>query len=149
MEKTLKPAINAYMVFLHYVSCLSPAMMLVVRLWIAHVFFAAGLVKISDFSNTIYLFTNEYHVPLLPPVAAAVLATTFELSCPVLLTLGLMARLAALPLLVMTIIINFTYENLTEHYYWSILLGMIFFYGPGKLSLDYLAGKLYERKASI
>ena len=39
---------------------------LVVRLWVAAVFFKSGLVKIQSWDTTILLFTNEYHVPLLP-----------------------------------------------------------------------------------
>lgn len=149
MKHIVKQAANAYTAFLHYVTAASPVMMFIVRLWIAHVFFAAGQVKISDFSNTIYLFTNEYHVPVLPPALAAAFATTFELCCPVLLTLGLGARLAALPLIIMTAVINFTYDDIAEHYYWAMMLGMIFFYGPGKLSLDYLIGKKYGKVAGV
>ncbi len=116
-------------------------MMLIVRLWIARVFWLSGMVKIRDFNNTIYLFTHEYHVPLLPPYVAAVFGTTFELCCPILLVLGLATRLATLPLLVMTVIINFTYDNNIEHAYWAMLLGMILCYGPGNISLDYLICK--------
>jgi len=45
------------------------------------------------------LFQDEYKVPLLPPVIAAMLATTFELGCSSLLIAGLATRLATLPLL--------------------------------------------------
>jgi len=106
--------------------------MLVIRLWIAHVFWASGILKIEDFSTAVLLFTDEHPVPHMPPVVAAVFSTSFELGCPVLLALGLGARLATLPLLVMTAIINFTYQNATEHYYWAMLLSMILFYGPGR-----------------
>jgi len=94
-----------------------------------------------DFSTAVLLFTDEHPVPHMPPVVAAVFSTSFELGCPVLLALGLGARLATLPLLVMTAIINFTYQNATEHYYWAMLLSMILFYGPGKISIDYCISK--------
>jgi len=116
-------------------------MILIVRLWIAHVFWASGILKLEDFSTAVLLFTNEHPVPGLPPVVAAVLGTTFEISCPILLTLGLATRLATLPLLFMTAVINFTYLDATEHYYWAMLLGMILFYGPGKISLDHYISK--------
>jgi hypothetical protein len=96
------------------------------------------MIKISDWSNTIYLFTNEHPVPGLPPQIAAIFGTTFELSCPILLTLGLATRLATLPLLVMTAVINFTYDNATEHYYWAMLLGILLVNGAGRLSLDFV-----------
>jgi putative oxidoreductase len=144
VQDAVKKTIGLYKRFLHYINALSPAMMLIVRLWVAHIFFVSGMLKISDWSNTIYLFTNEFPVPGMPPLVAAIFGTTFELSCPVLLTLGLASRLATLPLLVMTAVINFTYDNNIEHYYWAMLLGMILTYGPGKLSLDYLIGKKWK-----
>ena len=112
-------------------------MMLVIRLWMAHVFWVSGILKISDWSNTIYLFTSEHPVPGMSPLVAAIFGTTFELTCPILLTLGLASRLATLPLLVMTAVINFTYDDALEHYYWAILLATILFNGPGKLSVDH------------
>ena len=118
-----------------------PVMMLILRLWIAKVFFSAGLVKINDFSGTVWLFANEYSVPFLPPMLAAVFATIFELSCSTLIALGLASRLATLPLIVMTAVINFTYQDNIEHYYWVMLLGTILFYGADKLSLDYIISK--------
>ncbi len=130
-----------YNPILLHLACASSAMILIVRLWIAHVFWASGIVKIQDFSTTVLLFTNEHPVPYMPPMVAAIFSTAFELSCPALLTLGLAARIATLPLLVMTAIINFTYDNATEHYYWAMLLGMILCYGPGKISLDYWISK--------
>lgn len=141
MDNIIKSAIHKYKVFLHYIVVLSPVMALIIRLWIARVFFLSGITKIADFNNAIYLFQNEYHVPFLPPVMAAVSGTAFELCCPVLLALGLASRLAAIPLIIMTMVINFTYDNNIEHYYWAMLLGMILFYGPGKLSLDYIISK--------
>ena len=137
-----------YACFLKGIDWVSPVMMLIIRLWIAHIFWNSGMVKISDWDSTIYLFQHEYAVPLLPPAIAAVFATIFELSCPVLLTIGLASRLATLPLLVMTAIINFTYQNLDEHYYWAILLGTILFYGPNRLSLDYLIRRQFRALAA-
>ena len=39
---------------------------LVSRLYIAQVFFAAGLTKIADWDTTLFLFEEEYSVPFLP-----------------------------------------------------------------------------------
>ncbi len=115
---------------------LQPLMMLAARLLMARVFFVSGMLKISDWPNTIDLFTHEFPVPFLPPEFAALSGTFFELTCPVLLTLGLGARFATLPLLAMTAVINFTYQDAIEHYYWATLLGLILCYGAGPLSLD-------------
>ena len=140
----MQAIVSMYKRFLHYINALSPVMLLVIRLWMAHVFWVSGVLKISDWDNTLYLFTNEFPVPGLPPFVAAIFGTLFELSCPILLTLGFASRLATLPLLVMTAVINFTYANELEHYYWAMLLGVILCHGPGKLSVDYWLGKKFK-----
>ena len=80
---------------------LQPAMPfadLFARLYLAKVFLLAGLTKLSSWDNTLMLFTEEYHVPLLPPAIAAVLGTGAELVLPVLLLLGFLTPLAGLGL---------------------------------------------------
>lgn len=144
----MQPILRLYKIFLHYINTLSPIMMLIVRLWMAQVFWVSGVLKISDWDNTIYLFTNEFPVPFMPPLLAAISGTFFELICPVLLVLGLGARLATLPLIAMTAVINFTYSHALEHYYWAMLLGMILFYGPGKISVDYWLGKKFKAQGN-
>lgn len=117
-------------------NALQPAWWLLVRLWLATVFFKSGLVKLEDMETTILLFTHEYAVPVLPPALAAYSATLFELACPVLLVLGLATRLAALPLLFMTAVIQFTYLDHVTHYYWALLLTGLMLHGAGKWSFD-------------
>jgi len=127
---------SLYNLFIDKANLLQSAVLLVVRLWIAHVFFASGLVKIADFDTTIALFRDEYAVPVLPPVLAAVMATIFELSCPVLLTLGAATRLATLPLIGMTAVIQLTYDQNIQHAYWAMLLFTLLAFGAGKWSID-------------
>lgn len=43
----------------------SPILLLTLRIMIATVFLKSGLTKISNFDSTIFLFENEYAVPLL------------------------------------------------------------------------------------
>lgn len=138
--------INLYIKFLYIINALSPAMMLAIRIWIAHVFWVSGILKVSDWDTTITLFTYEHPVPFLPVTLAAILGTTFEIVSPILLTAGFAARLATLPLIVMTLVINYTYLEATEHYYWLMLLGIILFYGPGKLSIDHYIRQKYGKK---
>ena len=85
----------------------APLLQLALRLWIARVFFNSGLTKIQDWDTTVLLFQEEYKVPLLPPDLAALLGTAFELGMPILLVAGLMTRVAALPLLGMSLVIQF------------------------------------------
>ena len=111
---------------------------LLMRLSMASVFWHAGMTKIASWDTTIALFRDEYMVPILPPEIAASLAATVELTCPVLLVLGLAARLATLPMLAMTFVIEvFVYpEQWIEHLMWASILVFILTRGPGALSLD-------------
>lgn len=120
---------------------LSPLVYVAIRLWMASIFWKSGMLKIQDWDTTILLFTDEHPVPGIPPVIAAYSAVTFELLCPVLLTLGFATRLATLPMLAMTAVIQFTYLSHTDHLYWALLLSVLLFTGPGKLSIDHLIRK--------
>jgi putative oxidoreductase len=118
---------------------------LAIRLYVANVFFRSGLLKIGNWDGTLYLFENEYKVPLLAPMAAAWLGTFAELFFPVFLALGLATRFAALSLSVFNIaaVISFWHvlgQNqaaLNSHWYWGVLLAVTVLHGPGKLSLDH------------
>jgi len=116
-----------------------------IRLYVAEIFFRSGLLKIGNWNGTLYLFKNEYRVPLLPPEAAAWLGTFGELFFPPLLALGLAARFAALSLSVVNVmaVISFWHvlggneAALMSHVYWGILLLVTLCHGPGKISLDH------------
>lgn len=111
---------------------------LLFRVSVAAVFFKSGLVKIQSWQTTLGLFRDEYALPLLPPHIAAYLGTAAELVCPVLIVMGLFARLGAAALFAMTMAIQFLVypENWAEHLMWASLLGFIISRGPGTLSLD-------------
>jgi putative oxidoreductase len=115
-------------------SCL----VLFMRIWIAEIFWYSGLTKISSWEATIYLFKHEYKVPFISPEIAALLGTSVELSTPILLVFGFMTRFAAMPMLFMTAVIQFTYLDRIDHMYWAILLGVVILYGPGLFSVDHL-----------
>lgn len=118
--------------------------LLALRLWIGSIFFRSGLLKVENFASAQFLFAEVHPVPFLPPALAASLATGFELLCPILLALGLLTRLAALPLLAMALVIQFVVGAAdpafwqTEHYYWMLLLAVLVTKGAGALSLDAL-----------
>jgi putative oxidoreductase len=116
---------------------LRPLLLLLVRVQVAVVFLRSGIVKIEDFPGTVFLFQTEYGVPILPPLLAALMATTFELGSSLLLILGLASRLAALPLIGMTGVIELTYDRANpEHLVWVTLLLTIVCFGAGCLSVD-------------
>ena len=119
------------------------------RFAIAAVFWNSGLTKIASWQTTIVLFRDEYRVPLLPPELAASLAAAVELTCPVLLVIGLATRLATLPMLAMTFVIEaFVYpEDWIEHLGWAAVLLFILTRGPGPIALDrWLAPLIYGRR---
>ena len=113
---------------------------LVLRLGVALAFWRSGNVKIASWSSTLQLFANEYRVPVLPPEIAAALATTVELTTPILLLLGFATRLGAAAMLGMTLVIQiFVYpENYPDHLLWSGPLLYLIFRGPGAISIDRL-----------
>jgi len=130
---------------------LTPLFDLAIRLYVAQVFIRSGLTKIQSWDSTVSLFTNEYAVPLLPPEIAAYLGTAAELCLPPLLALGLGGRWVALALFVFNIVAATSYPDISEagikdHILWGVLLAVVFFHGPGKLSIDYLLQRWYARR---
>jgi putative oxidoreductase len=116
-------------------------LVLAARLSMAAFFIRAGQTKLNGFelsSSAIYLFKEEYKVPLLAPETAAWMAAGAEHLFPALLILGLATRLSALALLGMTAIIQtFVYPgSWPDHLMWAVMLTFIAARGPGILALD-------------
>lgn len=134
-----------------FFTLLSPIFDLVIRLWVAKVFFLSGLTKIQSWSSTLALFEYEYKVPLLSPSVAAFLGTATELTLPVLIAVGLATRLSSLALFLFNLVAVYAYGSflfyaegaagLQQHILWGAFLAMLVFHGPGKLSLDYLIAR--------
>ena len=119
------------------------------RLAVGATFFRSGMNKVESFDTAITLFREEYRLPLLPPELAAYLGTAVELGAPVLLVLGLFARLGAAALLAMTLVIQFLVypANWPEHLMWASILTYVLSRGPGALSIDrIIAFNLFGRK---
>ena len=143
MNNILQRAITAWRMLSAALDALQPAAALMARLYVAQVFFLSGLTKIRDWDTTLALFTDEYHVPLLPPALAAPLGTAGELVLPVLLVLGLGGRFAALGLFVVNIVAAVSLQEiapaaLQQHVFWGALLAGLAIYGPGAWSLERL-----------
>lgn len=133
---------------------LEPLLLLGFRLYIARVFFLSGLTKVRDWSSTVALFTDEYHVPLLSPAVAAGLGAATELSMPVFLVLGLASRLAAGWLFVFNIVAVVSYyETLTQtggvndHILWGTMLGVLTICGPGRIAVDTLLERRFAPRS--
>jgi putative oxidoreductase len=124
-------------------------LLLLIRVGVGLVFFKAGLLKYNSWEFTVLLFRDEYKVPLLAPELAARLAMIQELTLPVLLFLGLGARLATLPLLGMLLVIQtLVYPNAwADHLFWAGALALILTRGAGSLSLDHLIARWLRNRA--
>jgi len=122
---------------------------LLARVIVGLVFFNSGLTKIDGFSikpGTFFLFAEEYKVPLIPTALAAYMATTAELTMPLLLWSGFGARFAAAVLLGMTAVIQtFVYPDAyMTHGLWAVALLVIMKNGAGALSIDHLIRMRHE-----
>ena len=115
---------------------------LVARLSIATIFLQSGRTKVDGVlhvtDSAVFLFSEEYKLPLLSPDTAAHLAAYAEHFLPLLLVLGLFTRLSALALLGMTLVIEvFVYPDAwPTHLSWAGLLLYLIGRGSGSASLD-------------
>ena len=124
---------------------------LALRIFPAAVFWQSGQTKVDGWhvtASAIYLFREEYKLPLIDPNIAAHLAAFAEHFFPVLLVIGLATRLSALALLSMTLIIQiFVYPGAwPTHGTWIACFLVLIAQGPGTVSLDHLIGVRWRNK---
>ncbi|WP_439893653.1 DoxX family protein (plasmid) [Ralstonia sp. 25C] len=123
--------------------------LLVARAYLFYVFFRSGLTKLHDWDTTVLLFTEEYKVPLLPPMLAAALGTFGELVFPTLMLIGIVPRLAAVGLFFVNVVAALSYwANLSAsaiefHFVWGVLIAIVATVGPGWLAVQ----TLWQRRA--
>lgn len=140
--KTLLRMLRHYYAASHLPEHPAPLLDLGLRLFLANVFFKSGLTKIQNWDSTLYLFSDVYQVPLLPPDVAAYLATGAELGLPVLLVFGLFGRFAAAGLFILNAVAAYSYyaelseAGLNQHLYWGILLAVLLSASCGVWSAD-------------
>lgn len=115
-------------------------LLLGMRIAMGAVFFRSGLLKLNSWEFAVKLFELEYQVPLLDPETAARITASIELSVPLFLFVGLATRLATLPLLGMTAVIEiFVYPNAwVDHLMWASILILLLTRGAGTFSADHL-----------
>ena len=145
---------RAWLRVVDWLEALQPLAQLAARLYIARVFFLSGLTKTRDWDTTLALFSDEYHVPLLPPELAAVAGTTGELVLPVLLALGLAGRFGAMGLFVLNIVAAISLADiadaaLQQHVFWGSLLAGLILWGPGKWSVDRFVAPRFLGQAAM
>jgi putative oxidoreductase len=132
-------------------TAMQPLLALAIRVYVSWQFLKSGWLKIASWEVTVSLFTDEYHVPLLPPTLAAVVGTAGELVFPLFLMLGLAGRLSALGLFAVNAMAVVSYAHvlysegfeaaLGQHYLWGFMLLVLAIYGPGAWSADRLMAR--------
>ncbi len=132
----------------------TPLILLFTRIWVALIFFKSGYLKITTWDSTLYLFEEEYQVPIIPWQAAAYLATAAELILPIFLILGLFTRPMAAILFMFNIIAVISYPILWEsgfydHQLWGLMLLINVIWGAGILSLDHPLRRHFFNKQGV
>ena len=150
--KPLLKLVRLYYAASHLPEYLAPLLDVGLRLLLANVFFKSGLTKIQSWDSTLYLFSDVYHVPLLPPEFAATLATSAELGLSVLLVLGLFGRFAAAGLSILNVVAVISFADLSEagvnqHLYWGLLLAVLLITSRGAWSVDDWLEKRLQKSA--
>ncbi len=119
----------------------APFVDLFVRLSLAGAFFTSGMLKLGNWPLALILAQQEYPVSWLDPGIAAVLGAAIEVGGSVLLAAGLFTRPAALAMLMLSLVIQFSYQRLDENLFWAALFAWYVIQGAGPLSLDRLFAK--------
>jgi putative oxidoreductase len=120
---------------------LQPLAALLARVYVAQIFFSAGLTKLRDWDTTLALFADEYQVPLLSPSVAAVMGTGGEVLLPVALVLGIGGRVPALGLSVVNAVAVVSLQDiapaaLQQHITWGVVLAALAVFGSGRWAVD-------------
>lgn len=125
---------------------LQDALLLAARAFPGAVFWQSARTKVDGWQlndTALFLFQEEYQLPLIDPGVAAALATIGEHLLPVMLLLGLATRLGAAGLLIMTLVIQLlVYPSAwPTHGTWAVPLLLLLLHGGGRLSLDHLIAR--------
>jgi NADH dehydrogenase/putative oxidoreductase len=111
---------------------------LLIRLALAEVFFVSGVLKLTHWHTALDLAANEYPVSFMSPVTAAYLGVSIEVGGAVLLAAGFMTRYAAVPMLILSLVIQFAYKPFDSQLFWAALFGWYAIVGAGPFSIDHL-----------
>lgn len=179
MQKYLSYFYKIYQYKVNILNKTIPIVDLLFRVQVGLIFWRSGVLKVDNWDTTLWLFSDEHPVPFMPKFIAdgigleshylpaefaAIMGTSFEIICPILLLFGFGARIAAFILLIMTTVIEYSYiqkkvdsiwditVNILEqshsnpHVFWALLMIMIIVRGAGVLSLDHLVKKYFSKK---
>lgn len=145
MNLVLKLA-SAHAAFARLLDHFRSIVLLATRFYVGWQFTKSGWLKLTSWSTTLDLFQTEYHVPVLPPHAAAVAGTFGELFFPALLYVGLFGRAGALGAFFVNAMAVISYRQvllaegseaaLGQHILWGFMLLILMIVGPGRITID-------------
>jgi putative oxidoreductase len=131
-----------------WLGMLASPLALLIRLHVGWVFLKSGYLKAASWDDTLFLFREEYRVPVLSPDLAAMAGTASELLFGALVILGLFGRAGALGLFVVNAMAVVSYSHvllgqgfeaaLAQHVLWGFALLVLAIHGPGAWSMDRL-----------
>ncbi len=122
-----------------------PVVDVLIRLWLAKVFFVSGILRMFHLSIEPYLSRATYPVPWVEALSPTYLSGAIQMVIPVLLALGLATRWAALYMLILVLAVQIHYVPLDINLYSAVLFGWLVVCGAGPLSIDHiLAGGLED-----
>jgi len=138
---------------INYLKKLKDLPPLLFRIVLAYGFYGPAMMKLKNFNGIVEWFSGM-GMPL--PKLNAFLATGTETAGFVLIFLGLATRLISIPLMVVMIVAIITvhlgngFEAGNNGFeipiYYLLMLFSLLITGPGKISLDALITKLYNKK---
>ena len=115
-----------------------PPLDLLFRFWLAQQFFVSGLIKVTHWETALDLAAHEYPVSWMSPTAAAYTGAAIEVIAPIFLASGLLTRYAALALLALSLVIQFSYQPFDSQLFWIASFGWYAVTGAGPMSSDQL-----------
>ena len=107
MQKLIQFSCKVSNVITDAMNWLAPLFQLGIRIYFLRVFLWSGWLKITSWDSTLYLFAHEYKIVGMSPTVAAYLGTAAEIGLPILLFLGLGARIPAILLFIFNIFLLF------------------------------------------
>jgi NADH dehydrogenase FAD-containing subunit/uncharacterized membrane protein YphA (DoxX/SURF4 family) len=117
------------------------------RLSLGKSFFVSGMLKLGNWHLALELAQREYPVSWLNPHAAAALGAGIEVGGSILLVLGLFVRPAALAMMILALVIQFSYLELDVNLFWAALLVWYVLRGAGAFSFDRVLAKGFMTSA--
>src|SRR5882724_2435901 len=146
---------KTYRLYTRILTFLQCPFLATIRIIWGYKFFETGKGKLGSLDSVTQYFT-ELHIPM--PHLNAIVASTTECVGGLLLMLGLGARLVSLPLTITMVVAYLTAHRLEVHniddfvkappFPFLFTAVTILIFGPGKLSADYLLGRIVFKQNS-